>query len=84
MKLLEMGKDMKIKHSVYSPSYKVWGNFFLKKTLNEGTNVFEQIYGGMFYMGTNDQIIQWGTLMVKRFQRSSQVSFRLTDPNLGY
>ena len=57
MKLLEMGKDMKIKHSVYSPSYKVWGNFFLKKTLNEGTNVFEQIYGGMFYMGTNDQIM---------------------------
>ena len=84
MKLLEMGKDMKIKHSVYSPPCKVWGNLFLKKTLNEGTNVFEQICGGMFYMRTNDQIIQWGTLMVKRFQRSSQVSFRRTDPNLGY
>ena len=41
-------------------------------------------FGGMFYMGTNDQIIQGGKLMVKRFQRSSQVSFSARQPDLGY
>ena len=29
----------------------------------------------MSYMATNDQIMQGGKLMVKRFQRSNQVSF---------
>ena len=48
------------------------------------TNVLGVNYGGMFYTGTNDQIMQAGKLMVKRFQRSSQVSFPLTDPDLGY
>ena len=54
MKLLEMGKDMKIKHGVSSPPYKVRGNFIHKKSLHGGTNVFGKIYGGMLYMGTND------------------------------
>ena len=69
-----MGKDLKIKYSASSPPTK---NFFHKKTLHGRTNVFGQIWegGGMFYMGTNDQIIQEGELMVNRFQRSSQVSF---------
>ena len=58
--------------------------FSAKKTLHWGTNVLGQIYGGMFYMGTNDQIMQGGDLMIKRFQRSSQVSFPLIDPDLGY
>ena len=35
-------------------------------------------------MGTNDQILQGGELMVKRFQRPSQLSFRLIEPDLGY
>ena len=35
-------------------------------------------------MGSNDQIVQGRKLMVKRFQRSSQVSFPLMDPDLGY
>ena len=49
-----------------------------------------KIYGGMFYMGTNDQIMQvglgwgWGELMDKRFQRLSQVSLPPIDPKLGY
>ena len=55
--LLEMGKDLKIKHSVSSPHCKVWRNFFHKKALHGGANLFEQILGGLFYMGTNDQII---------------------------
>ena len=79
-----MGKDTKIKHSVSSPPYKVKGNFFCKKALHVETNVSGKNYGGMFYTGTNDQIMQAGKLMVKRFQRSSQVSFPLTDPDLGY
>ena len=48
MKLLEMGKDMKIKHSVSSPPslYKVWGNFFCKIAWHRRTIFFGQIYGG--------------------------------------
>ena len=45
MKLIEMGKDMKIQHSVSSAPYKVWRNFFRKKGLHGGTNVF---VGGCF------------------------------------
>ena len=51
---------MKIKHSVSSSPNKVWWNFFHKKPLDGATNFFEQIYGGMFYIGTKDQIIQEG------------------------
>ena len=72
MKLLEMGKDMKMKHSVSSSPYKAWGvNFFWKKALHRGTSIFGLIYGGMFCMETNDQIMQGGKLIVKRFQMSS-------------
>ena len=46
MKLLELGKDMKIKHSVSSP--KSIGRLFLKKSLHGGANSFGQIYGGCF------------------------------------
>ena len=55
-----MGKDLKIKGSVSSPPYEVWGNFFLKKALHGGTKLLGQILEGMFYMGTNDQIMQGG------------------------
>ena len=56
MKHLEVGKDMKIKHNVSSP--KSMGRLFLKKALHGGAHSFGQIYGGMFYMETNDQIMQ--------------------------
>ena len=72
MKLLEMGKDMKMKHSVSSPPYKAWGGeLFCKKALHGETSIFGLIYGGMFYMETNDQIMQGGKLIIKRFQMSS-------------
>ena len=74
---------MKIKHSVSSPPAK-YGECFRKKALLGRIHFLGQIYGRMFYMGTNDQIMQGGKLMVKRFQRSSQVSFPLIDPDLGY
>ena len=83
MKLSEKGKYMKIKHSV-SCSPTKYGELFLWKSFALGTNLFRQIYGGIFYMGTNDQIMQGRKLMVKRFQSSSQVSFPLIDPDLSY
>ena len=49
--LLEMAKDLKIKHSVSSPPYKVLGNFFHKKALHGGTNVLEKFCGGCFTWG---------------------------------
>ena len=77
---------MKIKHSVSSPPTKYGQTFFSpKKASHEGTNIFGEIYEGMFYLGTNDQIMQRrGELMAKRFQRSSFVSFPLIDPDVGY
>ena len=73
--LLEMGIDLKIKQSVSSTPYKVWGNFFHKKALHGVANFLGQIFQGMFYMGTNDQIMQGSTVMVKRFQRSREICF---------
>ena len=45
---LEMGKDTKRKHSVSSPPYKVWGNFFRKKALDGGTNFLGKFMRGCF------------------------------------
>ena len=61
---------MKMKHSVSSLLYR-------------GASFFGEIYRGMLYMGTNDQIMQERKLIFKRFQRSSQVSFSLIHPDLG-
>ena len=54
-----MREDVKIKHSL-SSLYQNMSGFFLQKALNRETNSFEKIYGGLFYMGTNDQIMQVG------------------------
>ena len=51
------------------------GDFFHKKPLHGGANLFGQFFWGMFYMETNYQIMQGRKLMVKWFQRSIQVSF---------
>ena len=66
MKLLEMGKDMKIKYTVSSRPTKYGQTFFVKKLCIGGTNFFGQIYRGMFYMGTNDQIVQGESLWLLR------------------
>ena len=57
------------------PLTKYGGTFFIKEALHGGAKFFWQILWGMFYMETNDQIIQGGKLLVERFQRSSQVGF---------
>ena len=59
MKLLEMGKDIKIKQCLLSPLQGM-GELFCKKALHGRTNFFRQMYGRMFYMGTNDHIMQRG------------------------
>ena len=81
MKLLEMGKDMKIKHSISSapqpPPPTTYGGLFSQKALHEATNFLGQIYGGMFYIGTNDQIIQGGGSFSNAFPSN------MTTVNLG-
>ena len=37
------------------------GNFFRKKALHGGAIFLGQIFWGIFYMGTNDQIMQGGS-----------------------
>ena len=60
MKLLEMAKDMKIKHSVsFSQKTNVWEDFFLLKRLFMGEQTFwGKFMGGLFYIGSNDQMLQ--------------------------
>ena len=58
MKLSEMGKDMKIKQSPLP--LQSMGNFFRKKALHGGTNVFGLIDGGTFRIVANAQITQGG------------------------
>ena len=65
--LLEIGIDLKIKHSVSSPPYKVWETFFIKKLCMGEQTFLGKIFFEMFYMGTNDQIMQGRKLMIKRF-----------------
>ena len=55
------------------PSTKYSGNFLVKSFLDGQT---------MFYMKTDDQVMQGGKLMVTR--RSSQVSFPVIDLDLSY
>ena len=75
MKLLEMGRDMKIKHSVSSPICKVWENFFRKKALHRETNGFGQTYWGNILHGEQLPDHAREKLMVKRFQRPITLVF---------
>ena len=60
MKLLEIENDLKINYSV-SSSQKVWEDFFLlKKLFMEEQTFLSKFMGGLFYMGSNDQIVQAG------------------------
>ena len=59
MKLLEMVKDVNIKYGVSSPQ-NYGRTFFLLKRIFMGEQFFGQIYGGLFYIGSNDQIMQRG------------------------
>ena len=65
------------------PPTKYGGTFFKKKLFMGEETFLGKFFLGMFYMENNDQIMQGRKLIVKRFQRSSQV-FPLIDPDLGY
>ena len=73
LKTMARGSDGKAQ-CLLSPLQSM-GEPFPKKALHGEINLFGQVFQGMFYIGTNYQIMQGGELMVKRFQRSSQVSF---------
>ena len=75
MNFLEIGKDMKIKYSVSSLPYKVLGKCYSKKDLHRGTNFSWQIYGGMFYMETNDQIMQGKSQWLRDFKGRVKLVF---------
>ena len=49
--LLEVGKDLKIKHSVSSPPYEVWGNFFSLKSFASENKLFRQTFAVCFTRG---------------------------------
>ena len=53
MELLEMGKDIKVTHSVSSPPPKERGDLFLKKALHGGTiflaNLWEDVLHGNYW-----------------------------------
>ena len=57
--------------------FKSMRDFFLEK-LCTGDRPFWQIFGGMSYMGTNDQIMQGGNSFTKAF------SSNLTTANLKF
>ena len=70
------GKRYEDKAHCLLSSYKVWRNFFRKKALHGGTNLFGQIYRWMFYMGTNDQIVQGESLwLLRRFKDQVKLVF---------
>ena len=49
--LLEMGKILKIKNIVSSHPYKVWGNFFQKKSFAWGNKLFGANFLGDVFHG---------------------------------
>ena len=61
-KLLELGKDLKVKHSVSSPPTKYGGTFSLK-SFAWGNKLFWVNFWGNVLLGggTNDQIMQQGS-----------------------
>ena len=59
MKLLKMGKDVKVKRSdSFLPNY--GGTFFLERSRLGEQTFLNKFMGGLFYMETNDQIMPWG------------------------
>ena len=73
--LLEMGKDLKIKHSVSSPPAKYWGTFFIKKLCMGEQTFLVNLFLGCFTWGLMIRSCKGRKLMVKKFERLSQVSF---------
>ena len=71
-----MGKGLKIKQCLPSPT-KYGENVFIEKLCMGEETFLGEIFGGMFYMETNDQIMQGGKLMVKSFKGRVKLVFPL-------
>ena len=52
---------MHISYSVSSSPFKVWANVFPKNALHGGKTFFGQLYGGIFYIEINDQVMEGGS-----------------------
>ena len=83
-KLLKIGKDMKIKHSVSSPPLQSIGELFSQKSFAWGNKHFGANLLGCFTWGIMIRSCKGGRLMVKRFQKLSRVIFPIIDLDLGY
>ena len=64
------------------PPTKYGGTFFIKKLCIGEQTFFGQIFWGMFYMGTIDQIMQGGGVNGKRFERSSSGKVLFSTGNI--
>ena len=75
MKLLEMVKDMKMKHSVF---------FLLKKLFMWEQTFLGKFMGRLFYVGSNNQIMQEGRKSFTNTFSSNLNSVNLKNfPNQG-
>ena len=74
-----MGKDLKIKQSVSSPPYKVWGSFVTKKHCMVEETLLDNFLGGCFTWGL--MIRPWKG--ERGFKGRVKLVFPLIDPGLG-
>ena len=79
-----MGKRYKDKAQCLLYPLKCKEELFYKKALHGGKNFFGQIFWEMFYMGTNDQIMQGGNKWLRGFKGRFKLVFTLIDHDLGY
>ena len=66
------------------PPTKYGGTFFIEKLCMGEQTFLDKFFGGMFYMGTNDQIMQGGSQWLRGFKGRVKLVFPLIDPDLGY
>ena len=59
--LLEMGKDLKIKHSVFSPPTKYGETFFIKKVCMGEKTFLGKFFGGCFTWGLMIRLCKGGS-----------------------
>ena len=66
------------------PPTKYGGTFFISSFASGKINFLGHIFKGMFYMGTNHQIMQGGSYWLRGFKSLVKLVFPLIDLSLGY
>ena len=79
--LLEMGKDLKVKHSVPLPPTKYGGTFFIKKLCMGEQTFLGKGLGGCF---TWEPMIRSFKVEVNGCKARVKLFFPLIEPDLGY